>query len=87
MLAQPLGECPLGTCPSQIPELWPGIQDMWPDVDLYHMAPPGAAGKTPPRIYDLGLGKEEYIEKKRLLLEEWEMSTTKAKKYLSTTIL
>ena len=67
MLAQPLGECPLGTCPSQIPELGPGIQDMWPDVDLYHMAPPGAAGKTPPRIYDLGLGKEEYIEKKRLL--------------------
>ena len=51
------------------------------------MATPEAAGKTPPRIYDLGLGREEYIEKKRLLLEEWEMSTTKAKKYLSTTFL
>lgn len=50
---------PLGTCPSQIPELWPRIQDMLTDLSLYHMATPVAAGKTSPRMYGLGLGKEE----------------------------
>ena len=48
---------------------------------------PRSCWKTPPRIYDLGLGKEECAKGKRLLLEEWGMSTTKAKKILSATLL
>ena len=79
MLTQPLGTCPLGTCLSQTPELRPRV----PDVDLYHMATPGGAGKTPPRIYHLGLGKEECM--KETVVRRMGNEDNKSKKCLSTT--
>ena len=79
----PIRTCPLGTCPSQTPELRPRVLDVWTDVDLYHMATPGGAGKTPPRIYHLGLGKEEYI--KETVVRRMGNEDNKSKKCLSTT--
>ena len=44
VLVQPFAACPLGTCPAQMPQLWPGIHDMRPGVSTSY-GHTGAAGK------------------------------------------